>query len=54
MYPLEGEWDLSVTAKKNFSGLINKIDFVYKLMIRQPDFIRQELVGKMIEKTNQP
>lgn len=50
VYPLEGEWDLNESAKRNFSGQINKNDFVYKLMIRQPDFITQELVEKMIEK----
>lgn len=39
VYPLEGVWDINETAKANFDGKINKEDFIFKLMIRQPDFV---------------
>ncbi|MEM9548271.1 MAG: GyrI-like domain-containing protein [Bacteroidota bacterium] len=39
VYPLEGVWDLNDEAKKKFTGMINKDDLVYTLMIRQPDFV---------------
>lgn len=43
VYPLEGVWDISEEAKKNYSGKLNKDDLVFKLMIRQPDFVSPEL-----------
>jgi hypothetical protein len=39
VYPLEGVWDINEEAKKTFNGTVNKDDFVYEIMIRQPDFI---------------
>ena len=48
VYPLEGIWDLNDEAKKNFSGIIDKNDFVYTLMIRQPDFVDEALFHEMI------
>ncbi len=48
VYPLEGIWDLSEEAKKTFSGEINKDDFVYTIMIRQPDFIRPEIFTEIL------
>lgn len=39
VYPLEGIWDINDEAKKAFTGIINKGDFVYQIMIRQPDFV---------------
>lgn len=36
VYPLEGVWDISEDAKKR--GDFTKDDFVYKIMIRQPEF----------------
>ncbi|MBD1567453.1 GyrI-like domain-containing protein [Vibrio sp. S12_S33] len=53
VYPLEGVWDITDEAKKSFSGTINKDDLVYKLMIRQPDFIDEILfneVKSLVEK----
>ncbi len=47
VYPLEGVWDLNEEAKKNFNGKINKDDFVFTLMIRQPDFVDEKFVEKM-------
>ena len=38
VYPLEGIWDINEQARENFTGVVNKEDFVYQMMIRQPDF----------------
>lgn len=43
VYPLEGVWDITDQAKITFTGSIDKDDLVYTLMIRQPDFIDEEL-----------
>ncbi|MCB0382866.1 MAG: GyrI-like domain-containing protein [Psychroserpens sp.] len=51
VYPLEGVWDISENAKQNFNGHINKDDFVFDLMIRQPDFVDEPFFYKMIEFT---
>jgi len=51
VYPLEGVWDLSEEAKKNYTGKIDKNDLVFNLMIRQPDFVTEEFAKEMIEKT---
>ncbi|WP_420547078.1 GyrI-like domain-containing protein [Curvivirga sp.] len=47
VYPLEGFWDLNETAQQNFTGQVNKDDFVYKLMLRQPDFVTREFFDEM-------
>lgn len=49
VYPLEGVWDINEDAKKTFSGTINKEDFVYTLMIRQPDFIDEKMFKTMLK-----
>ncbi len=49
VYPLEGVWDINDKAKANFNGLVNKEDFVYKLMIRQPDFVDEIFFTEMLE-----
>ena len=51
VYPLEGVWDINDEAKKSFTGKINKDDLVFKLMIRQPDFVSQEFFNQMLEQT---
>jgi len=51
VYPLEGVWDINEEAKKNFTGEINKDDFVYKVMIRQPDFVDVKYFHQMLEIT---
>ena len=51
VYPLEGVWDLKEEAKKNLTGVINKDDLVYKLMMRQPDFVSDEFAKQIIEYT---
>lgn len=49
VYPLEGVWDINDEAKVNFNGIINKEDLVYKLMIRQPDFVDETFYKEMLE-----
>ena len=49
VYPLEGVWDINEKAKKTFNGKVNKDDFVYKLMIRQPDFVKENFFTQMLE-----
>ena len=51
VYPLEGGWDLKEEAKKNYNGELNKDDLVFKLMIRQPDFVDDEYVDTVIDRT---
>ena len=51
VYPLEGIWDIKEEARaRNVEGL-NKDDLVFKLMIRQPDFIDNDLFAEALEKT---
>lgn len=47
VYPLEGIWDLTEEAKQ--SNILNKDELVYTIMIRQPDFVTQEVVNKAFE-----
>ncbi len=56
VYPLEGVWDLTEEARKTYDGTINKNDLVFKLMIRQPDFVDNAFAQQMIEltKKNKP
>lgn len=53
VYPLEGIWDSKTPSMNN--KILNKDDFIYKIMIRQPDFVTKEIfqmaVG-IIEKQN--
>lgn len=51
IYPLEGVWDINDEAKKSFSGVINKNDLIFKLMIRQPDFVDELYAQQVIELT---
>jgi len=53
VYPLEGFWDLNEEAKKYYKGKINKDDLIFKLMIRQPDFVDREFALKIIELTKE-
>jgi hypothetical protein len=50
VYPLEGVWDINEEAKKTFSGNIDKNDLVFKLMIRQPDFVDEAFALELIER----
>jgi len=49
VYPLEGVWDINDEAKKTFTGTVNKEDFVYELMIRQPDFVDEAFYLEILE-----
>lgn len=51
VYPLEGIWDLSIEAKKSFSETINKNELIFKLMIRQPDFVDVDFAMQILEQT---
>lgn len=51
VYPLEGVWDITIEARDNFSGIINKDDLVFDLMLRQPDFISEQYFNEMLELT---
>jgi hypothetical protein len=51
VYPLEGIWDISEEAKKNFNGKIDKNELIFKLMIRQPDFVDEQFTSFIMEET---
>jgi len=56
VYPLEGVWDLTDEAKKSYNGTFDKNDLIFKLMIRQPDFVDDHFAMQIIEltKKNKP
>lgn len=47
VYPLEGIWDLTEEGRK--SSTLNKDELVYTIMIRQPEFVTEEVVDKAFE-----
>jgi hypothetical protein len=49
VYPLEGIWDIREEARKDFTGILNKDDLVFRLMIRQPNFVSEDFFHKMLE-----
>ena len=51
VYPLEGVWDLSDEGRKNYDGAIDKDQLVFKLMIRQPDFVDDAFAKEIIAYT---
>jgi hypothetical protein len=51
VYPLEGVWDIKEEAKKKNTGILNKDDLIFKLMIRQPDFVDSQFANKIFELT---
>lgn len=53
VYPLEGIWDISEEAKKQNTSKLDKNELVFKLMIRQPDFVDNDYAKFIIEKTKQ-
>ncbi len=46
VYPLEGLWDLSEVGRKSTSLI--KDELIYTLMIRQPEFVTQDLFDKAL------
>lgn len=51
VYPLEGVWDISEEAKKKYDAKLDKDTLIFKLMIRQPDFVTEDFAQKIIELT---
>jgi hypothetical protein len=51
VFPLEGVWDIDDNAKENYNGTIDKNSLVFKLMIRQPDFVTRDFALETIERT---
>lgn len=51
VYPLEGIWSLNQDAQKTFDKKINKNDLVFKLMIRQPNFVDVDFAMQILEQT---
>ncbi len=49
VYPLEGVWDISESAKENYDGVLDKNELVYDLMIRQPDFVDEAYADFIID-----
>lgn len=47
VYPLEGLWDLKEEARGK--EVLDKDNLVYTLMIRQPDFVTEEVFNKAME-----
>ena len=45
VYPLEGIWDISEEAKQKGIQQFDKADLVFDLMIRQPDFVTDQLAA---------
>ena len=56
VYPLEGVWDLSDVGKQSES--LNKDELVYRIMIRQPDFVMPDIFERAMDtvrrKTSHP
>lgn len=51
VFPLEGIWDLDEDGRK--LNYLSKDHFVYKLMIRQPDFVTEELFHNAMNSVKQ-
>ena len=51
VYPLEGIWDLS--AEGRLKDSFSKDDLVFKIMIRQPDFVDEPYARSTIERTKE-
>jgi hypothetical protein len=49
VYPLEGIWDINEEAKMVFDGTVKKEDFVYQMMIRQPDFLENDFFLEVLD-----
>jgi hypothetical protein len=51
VFPLEGVWDLDVEGRK--LDYLNKEHLLYKLMIRQPDFVSEDLAYIILDQLKQ-
>lgn len=50
VYPLEGLWDITEGGKS--SETLNKDELLYTIMIKQPDFVNEQVVRKAFEIAN--
>lgn len=50
VYPLEGVWDIA-DKSKYVPGVIDKSNFAFELMIRQPSFVTEDLADQIIKLT---
>lgn len=50
VFPLEGVWDVSEEAKARGGAGISKSEYVFDLMIRQPDFVTEEYARSVLER----
>jgi hypothetical protein len=50
VYPLEGLWDMTEVGKS--SEVFNKDELIYTIMIKQPDFVNEEVTKKAFEIAN--
>lgn len=50
VYPLEGVWDLSEAAKRS-GGPLDKDELVFRLMIRQPEFVTPDYARETLART---
>lgn len=51
VFPLEGHWDLDEKGRK--LDYLDKDHFVYKLMIRQPDFVTEDLYQYVLKRAKE-
>ncbi|WP_314588593.1 GyrI-like domain-containing protein [Paenibacillus terrigena] len=49
VYPLEGVWDLAEESRS--VETLNLDDLIYTVMIRQPDFVTEDVVSRALEAT---
>ena len=57
VYPLEGFWDLTEEGRRKFGeGILDKKELLFKIMIRQPDFVDNDYANFIIGevKKNKP
>ncbi len=47
VFPLEGEWDLDDKSK----AVTDKSNYIYRIMIRQPEFLTKELYERFLSET---
>jgi len=52
IYPLEGVWDLKEEARAKSMEELDKNALVFKLMIRQPDFVTTEFAAEVINRVS--
>jgi hypothetical protein len=48
VYPLEGIWDLNEKGRADYDGSFDKNNLVYRIMIRQPDFVTEAYAQEVI------